>query len=258
MDISPRIPRVALVTGAARRIGAAIALALAGAGFDIAVHFRASREDAESLASSIRRVGRRAELFQGDLAQESQIETLIEGVKAALGPVGVLINNASRFERDEWNTVTRQSWDAHLAPNLRAPFVLAQQFARMLPIEAEGSIINMLDQRVWSLTPHYISYSVSKYALWGLTQSLALALAPRIRVNGIGPGPALPNAQQSMAQFEAQCASTPLRRGTSAQEIAEAVLAILRLPAMTGQMLGLDGGQHLQWKSGRLPPREEE
>jgi NAD(P)-dependent dehydrogenase (short-subunit alcohol dehydrogenase family) len=258
MNISPRIPRVALVTGAARRIGAAIALALAGAGFDIAVHFRTSRNEAESLAPSIRRLGRRAELFQGDLALESQIETLIEGVQAVLGPVGVLINNASLFQRDEWDTVTRRSWDAHLESNLRAPFVLTQHFARSLPAEAEGLVINMLDQRVWSLTPHYISYTVSKYALWGLTQSLALALAPRIRVNGIGPGPALPNAQQSIAQFEAQCASTPLRRGTSPQEIAEAVLAVLRLPAMTGQMIALDGAQHLQWKSGRLPPREEE
>ena len=258
MEISSGIPRVALVTGAARRVGAAIALTLAGTGFDIAVHFRASREDAESLAATIRGLGRRAELFQADLAQEPQTETLVERAQAAVGPVGVLINNASRFERDEWDTVTRDSWDAHLAPNLRAAFVLTQHLAKHLPAGAEGVVVNMLDQRVWSLTPHYISYTVSKYALWGLTQSLALALAPRIRVNGIGPGPALPNAQQSMAQFAAQCASTPLRRGTSPGEIAEAVLAILRLPALAGQMLALDGAQHLQWKSGRLLPREEE
>ncbi len=148
MNISPRIPRVALVTGAARRIGAAIALALAGAGFDIAVHFRTSRNEAESLAPSIRRLGRRAELFQRDLALESQIETLIEGVQAVLGPVGLLINNASLFQRDEWDTATRRSWDAHLESNLRAPFVLTQHFARSLPAEAEGLVINMLDQRV--------------------------------------------------------------------------------------------------------------
>jgi NAD(P)-dependent dehydrogenase (short-subunit alcohol dehydrogenase family) len=122
-----------------------------------------------------------------------------------------------------------------------------QQFARGLPEEAQGVVINLLDQRVWSLTPHFVSYTVSKAALWSLTQSMALALAPRIRVNAIGPGPALPSPRQSEAQFLRQAASTPLQRGTSAEEVGRAVLAILALPAMTGQMLALDGGQHLQW-----------
>jgi NAD(P)-dependent dehydrogenase (short-subunit alcohol dehydrogenase family) len=163
----------------------------------------------------------------------------------------VLVNNASTFERDEWHDATRESWDRHMEPNLRAPFVLTQAFARALPQEAEGVVINMLDQRVWSLTPHFVSYSVSKAALWALTQSMALALAPRIRVNGIGPGPAMPSPNQSDEQFARLCAGTPLRHGTSAQEVAEAVLAILRLPAMTGQMIALDGGQHLQWSPAR-------
>ncbi len=256
--VPERIPHCALVTGGAQRVGRAIALALAEAGFDIALHFRSSRAEAERTGEAIRAAGRRVALLQANFAIEAEAENLIDTARTALGPVGVLVNNASMFERDEWNTTTRELWDAHMEPNLRAPFVLAQRFALLLPPEAEGVVVNMLDQRVWSVTPHFISYTVSKFALWGLTQALALALAPRIRVNGIGPGPALPNSRQSMAQFETQCASTPLRRGTSPDEIARAVIAMIGLPAMTGQMIALDGAQHLQWKSGRLPVREEE
>ena len=256
--ISPRISRAALVTGGAQRLGAAIALALAEAGFDIALHFRASRPEAEQTAAAIRAKDRRVVLLPADLSHEAEVGPLIGQARAQLGPLGILINNASTFERDEWDTTTRQSWDAHLEPNLRAPFVLTQHFAKALPADAEGVVINMLDQRVWSVTPHFISYTVSKFALWGLTQALALALAPRIRVNAIGPGPALPNTRQTISQFATQCASTPLQHGTSPEEVAQAVLAIIGLPAMTGQMIALDGGQHLQWKSGRLPAREEE
>ncbi|MDT8265426.1 SDR family oxidoreductase, partial [Roseomonas sp. DSM 102946] len=155
------------------------------------------------------------------------------------------------FERDEWHDATRESWDHHLEPNLRAPFVLAQAFAKSLPEAAEGVVVNMLDERVWSLTPHFTSYTISKAGLWALTQSLALALAPRVRVAGIGPGPALPSPRQSEEQFRAQCESTPLHRGTSPQEVARALLAILSLPSFTGQMLALDGGQHLQWSPAR-------
>src|SRR6185312_10883019 len=156
------------------------------------------------------------------------------------------------------DSVTRESWDAHLGPNLRAPFVLMQHFARALPASAEGVVVNMLDQRVWSITPHFVSYTVAKAGLWALTQSMALALAPRIRVNGIGPGPALANSRQTPEQFARQCASVPLHRGTSPEEIARGVLSILALPAMTGQMLALDGGQHLQWESGRRSSPLEE
>ena len=148
--------------------------------------------------------------------------------------------------------------DRHLEPNLRAPFVLMQAFARRLPAQAEGVVVNMLDQRVWSLTQHFVSYTVSKAALWALTQTMALALAPRIRVNGIGPGPALPNAQQTAAQYARQSASVPLGHGTSPEEVARAVVAILGLPAMTGQMIALDGGQHLQWGAARSGPPDDE
>jgi NAD(P)-dependent dehydrogenase (short-subunit alcohol dehydrogenase family) len=256
--IPPDIPRAALVTGGAQRIGRAIALALAEAGFDVAVHCHASRVAGTATCDDITRLGRRAVLLQADLAQEAATAALLPRAVAALGPIGVLVNNASRFERDEWHDATRASWDAHLEPNLRAPFVLMQHFARLLPDTAQGAIINLLDERVWSITPHFVSYTVSKAALWALTQSMALALAPRIRVNGIGPGPSLPNARQTREQFERQAEAVPLRHGASPEEIGRAAVAILALPAMTGQMLALDGGQHLQWAAGpRAPPPEE-
>lgn len=251
--ISAAIPRTALVTGASRRLGRAMALALAQAGFDLVIHGRGP--DAEQTVRDIQATGRRAELLAADLAEEAATQDLIPRAVRALGPLGVLVNNASVFERDEWNTATRASWDRHFGPNLRAPFVLAQAFAAQLPPAAEGVIVNMLDQRVWSLTPHFVSYTLSKAGLWALTQQLALALAPRIRVNAIGPGPALPSPRQSPEQFARQCAQTPLGHGTSPEEIAHALLAILSLPSFTGQMLALDGGQHLQWSpvKGSLP-----
>ena len=177
---------------------------------------------------------------------------------AALGPIGVLVNNASTFERDEWNDVTRASWDHHFEPNLRAPFILTQAFAKALPEAALGLVVNMVDQRVLSPTPHFITYTLSKSALWTLTRTMALALAPRIRVNAIGPGPVLPSPRQTDEQFARQARSVPLRHPTSPEEVADAVLAFLALPSVTGQILALDGGQHLQWSPTRslLPPEE--
>ncbi|HEX3347206.1 MAG TPA: SDR family oxidoreductase [Acetobacteraceae bacterium] len=247
MPIDPSIPRAALVTGGAKRLGRAIALALAGAGFDVAVHVNASLEEGERTAADIRAFGRRAAVLRADLAREDEVMQLLPQATAALGPLGVLVNNASRFERDSWHDATRAGWDAHLEPNLRAPFVLMQAFAHALPESARGAVINMIDERVWALTPHFVTYTISKAALWALTQTMALALAPRIRVNGIGPGPALPNSRQTQAQFERQAAGTPLGYGTGPEEVARAAMAILRLPAMTGQMIALDSGQHLQW-----------
>lgn len=252
LPIAAAIPRAALVTGGAVRLGRAIVLALAEAGFDVAVHYGSSAAEAEAAAEEVRARGRAAAALEADLAREAESAALLGRAAAALGgPIGVLVNNASVFERDEWHDATRASWDAHLEPNLRAPFVLIQAFARALPPAAEGVVINMLDQRVWSVTPHFVSYTVSKAGLWVLTRSLALALAPRIRVNAIGPGPALPSKRQTPEQFARQCASTPLGRGTSPEEVARAVRAILALPSMTGQMIALDGGQHLQWSPAR-------
>lgn len=255
--IPDTIPRTALVTGGAKRLGRAMALALAEVGFDLAIHYSASLAEAEDAAAAVRALGRRAVILRADLAQEAEVTRLLPDAEAALGPIGVLVNNASTFERDEWHDATRASWDLHIEPNLRAPFVLAQAFARALPKGREGVVVNMLDQRVWSLTPHFVSYTVSKAGLWALTQSLALALAPRIRVNAIGPGPALPSPRQTQEQFDRQAHSVPLRHGTSPDEVARALLAILYLPAMTGQMIALDGGQHLQWSPNHGAEPEE-
>ena len=251
------IPRAALVTGAARRLGRAMALALAQAGFAVAVHSHTSGAEAEATCAVIRTMGRGAVALRGDLGHEAEVTRLLPDAAAALGPIGVLVNNASTFERDEWHDATRESWDRHIEPNLRAPFVLTQAFARQLPEAAEGVVVNLLDQRVWSLTPHFVSYTISKAGLWALTQTMALALAPRIRVNAIGPGPALPNARQTDDQFARHAASVPLGHGTGPDEVAHALLAILTLPAMTGQMIALDGGQHLQWSPQRPTPPEE-
>jgi NAD(P)-dependent dehydrogenase (short-subunit alcohol dehydrogenase family) len=245
--IPAAIPRVALVTGGARRLGRAIAVELARHGFDVAIHCNSSLDEALETDAQITALGRRTAVLQADLTNEAQVNHLIPQSIERLGPVGVLINNASRFDRDEWHDANRNSWDSHIESNLRAPFVLTQAFARALPSAAEGAVINMIDQRVWSLTPHFVSYTISKAGLWALTQTMALALAPRIRVNAIGPGPALPSPRQTDAQFARQSESVPLGHGTSPAEVARAVVTILSLPAMTGQMIALDGGQHLQW-----------
>jgi NAD(P)-dependent dehydrogenase (short-subunit alcohol dehydrogenase family) len=256
--ISTAIPRAALVTGSAQRLGRAIALELAANGFDIAIHCHASTSAAEETKSDIQSMGRRAVILRADLAVEAEVSQLIPQAFEQLGPIGVLVNNASRFDRDEWNDATRFSWDAHMETNLRAPFVLTQAFAGLLPSSAEGVVINMIDQRVWALTPHFVSYTISKAGLWALTQTMALALAPRIRVNAIGPGPALPSPRQDESQFARQAASVPLGHGTTPAEIARAAIGILSLPAMTGQMIALDGGQHLQWAAGRTAAAPEE
>ena len=250
--------RSALVTGGARRIGRAIALTLAAHGWDVAVHYGTSRDDAETLAAEIRRRDRRAAALAADLTREAEVATLVPRAVEAVGPLALLVNNASAFERDDVLNVTRASWDRHLETNLRAPFVLMQEFARQLPVGAEGSVVNILDERVWNLTPYFTSYTVSKAGLWTLTQTMALALAPRIRVNGIGPGPTLPSPRQSDEQFRQQVDLLPLRRGTTPDEIARTVMFILESPAMTGQMIALDGGQHLNWApTSRVPPASE-
>ena len=242
-------PKIALVTGAARRIGRALAIDLARNGWAVAVHYNRSGKDAAKTVETIRRNGGTAVALQADFTDEGGIATLMTQTTDALGAIRCLVNNASVFERDEVGTANRDSWDAHLETNLRAPFVLSQKMAAALPEEAEGVIINMLDQRVWNLTPYFISYTVSKSALWTLTRTLALALAPRIRVNAIGPGPALPSARQTRTQFDDQSESVPLRRGPDLDEICRAAQFIIGANSMTGQMIALDGGQHLGWST---------
>jgi len=253
----PAVPRAALVTGGARRIGRALALALAEDGFGVAVHYHRSRAEAEAVAAAIEARGGKAVALAADLADERAVAALLPAAAAALGPIGVLVNNASIFENDTVASATRDSWEAHLSINLRAPFVLIQNLASHLPAQMGGVVVNLLDERVWSPTPMFVSYTVSKAGLWTLTQTMALALAPRIRVNGIGPGPTLPNRRQSPEQFMQQCAAMPLRRGTSPDEIAQAMRFIIAAPAMTGQMIALDGGQHLHWAPPRPPAAVE-
>lgn len=241
------MPRAALITGAARRIGRAIAHHLARSGWAVALHYHESAGDAEQLAAEIRSSGGTASILKADLADEAQVEGLVARAGDAIGPLGCLINNASTFDYDSVASATRASWDRHMEANLRAPFLLSQQFSRHVPQEGHGVIINLIDQRVWNLTPHFVTYTVSKAGLWTLTRTLAMALAPRIRVNAIGPGPTLPSIHQTEQQFADQCARTPLHRGTSPAEIAACVGFILSSPSMTGQMIALDGGQHLGW-----------
>jgi len=250
----PPVPKTALVTGGARRIGRALVLALAEDGFAVAVHHHRSGTAAEKLVELIRSKGGTAAALAADLGDEGAVKALLPRAEHALGPIGCLVNNAGVFASDTVETATRESWELHLTVNLRAPFLLIQDFATRLPKSASGVVVNLLDQRVWSLTPYFVSYTLSKAGLWTLTQTMALALAPRIRVNGIGPGPALPSARQSSEEFARQCATMPLRRGTSPQEIATALRFILRAAAMTGQMIALDGGQHLGWAQPHRPP----
>jgi len=250
-------PKNALVTGGSRRIGRAIVRALAADGFGVAVHHNASGDEAAALAAEITGQGGRAVTVEADLMDEAATTGLIAQAGEALGPLDLLVNNASVFERDEADTVTRESWDRHMEVNLRAPFVLIQGFAAALPPDLVGNVINILDQRVRHLTPHFVSYTLSKSGLWTLTRTLALALAPRIRVNGVGPGPVLPSPRQTEAAFQRQAGATPLGRSVDPDEIATAVLYLVGARSVTGQMIAADSGQHLQWGAGRAADAEE-
>ena len=231
----------------AQRIGRAIALDFADQGWSVAVHYGRSADAAQAVVAEITRKGAKAVALAADLAVEAEVLSLLPRAAEALGPVTCLVNSASTFEMDDHLTATRATWDRHIEINLRAPFVLCQALADQLPAESEGNILNLLDQRVWSLTPYFMSYTVSKSALWTLTRTLALAMAPRIRVNGVGPGPTLASKFQSDDQFERQWRRMPLQHGTTPEEICRALRFILAAPSMTGQMIALDGGQHLGW-----------
>ncbi len=248
-DTTDHQNRVALVTGAGKRIGRAIALRLADAGWDVGVHYQTSKTEAEATASEIISLGQRAEILHGDLGDATEMSSLVKKCASALGTPTCLVNNASMFEWDEIDSLDLDVWDQQFAVNLRAPVFLAREFSAHLAPDASGCIINIIDQRVWRLTPRFMSYTISKSALWTATRTLAQALAPRIRVNAIGPGPTLRNDRQDVADFELQQKTTLLGRGPTPDEIANAVCFILDAPAMTGQMIALDGGQHLAWRT---------
>jgi len=239
-----------LITGAAKRIGRDIAVGLSRDGWNVVVHYNNSSAEADGVVESIKDNGGKAYAVSADLADEDQAQGLIRQASELAGPITCLINNASLFEKDTFETVSHETWDAHMQVNLRSPFVLTQSFARQLPEGLEGNVINMIDQRVWNLTPHFMSYTLSKAGLWTLTRTLALALAPAVRVNAIGPGPVLPSSRQTEEAFIEQWSSLPLRRNVQTGEIVDAVRFILDASSMTGQMIALDGGQHLGWAQG--------
>jgi NAD(P)-dependent dehydrogenase (short-subunit alcohol dehydrogenase family) len=242
----------ALVTGAGKRIGRVIALELARAGFDIVAHHGRSRDEAQSLVDEVKAYGQRAVSLGADLTDDGDVETLVPRAVEALGPLSLLVNNASVFHDDRIDTLTAESWDAHLKTNLETPVRLAQAFAAQVSEKGarDGAlIVNILDQRVWKPTPQFFSYSISKAGLWFATRTLAQALAPRVRVNGVGPGPTLPSIHQGAEDFAAEARNTPLARHATPQEIAHAVLYLVDAPSVTGQMIAVDGGQHLGWRT---------
>ena len=242
----------ALVTGGGRRIGRTLAICLAEAGYDVAVHYRTSKAEAETVADEVAARGRTAQVFQADLSQEGKAATLVERAAKAMGPLTLLVNNASIFREDTIQTMTRDSWDAHMETNLRSPLVLAQAFAAQAPDGA--CIVNLLDQRVWKPNPQFFTYALSKAALWAATRTLAQALAPRIRVNAVGPGPTLPSIHQAPEDFAAEAANVPLMRRATPEEIARAVLYLVDAPSVTGQMIAVDAGQHLAWQTPDIAP----
>lgn len=247
----------ALVTGAARRLGRAMALALAGAGYDIAVHYRGSKGEAETLAAEIGAAGARAAILSADLSREAETARLVGEARKALGPLSLLVNSASRFEEDDIETMTRESWDAHVETNLRAPIKLAQDFAAQADPARDNLIVNILDQRVLKLTPQFLSYTISKAALYDATRALAQGLGPKgIRVNAIGPGPTLRNPRQSEEDWKRQNAATVLGRGAAPSDITAALLYLIDARAVTGQMIAVDGGQHLAWKTADVLVKE--
>ena len=249
----------ALVTGAGQRLGRAMALYLARRGADVAVHYAGSRHGAEEVVAEIRALGRQAIALQADLLDEAQTETLIPRAAQGLGgPLTVLVNNASIFEHDRIQTATRTSWDRHIESNLRAPYVLIQHFARQAPQAvaddngeplAQALVVNMIDQRIHKPTPEFSSYTIAKMGLWALTRTAAQGLAPHVRVNAIGPGPTLQGAHQDAGQFARQRAATLLQRGANPSDITAALGYFLDAGAVTGQILAVDGGQHLVWQT---------
>ncbi|WP_108683144.1 SDR family oxidoreductase [Methyloceanibacter sp. wino2] len=239
----------ALVTGAARRLGRAIAEDLARDGWRVAVHFQTSEADARSLVAEIEAFGGRAAAIQADLSEIQALPGLIEDSAKALGPVTCLVNNAACFSWDWPDDFDETGWTQHHEVNLRAPVFLTKAFAKALPDGVEGNVINLIDQKVHALNPHHFTYTVAKSGLWTATRTLAQALAPQIRVNAIAPGPVLPFAGQSDEDFARECRDTLLKRPVPMSDITATVRFLLETGSITGQMIALDGGRHLNWRA---------
>jgi NAD(P)-dependent dehydrogenase (short-subunit alcohol dehydrogenase family) len=235
------------VTGAARRIGREIALALHAAGYAVAIHAHRSRAEADALRDEIARRGGRAAVVLADLAEHGDVARLVVAAREAVGPLTLLVNNASSFERDDIGALDVTRFDRQLAVNLRAPIFLSEAFAAQAG--AGASVVNILDQRVLKPTPHFVSYTLSKSALHSATRMLAQALAPKVRVNAVAPGPTWQSARQSAEDFAKQAAAVPLARGSSPQDVAAAVVYLANAQSVTGVTLAVDGGQHLAWQT---------
>ncbi len=253
--VSPVSYSAALVTGAARRLGREMALGLARRGINVALHYNSNAAEAEKTAQDIRALGVRCVTLQANLLDEDETQALVGRARDRLGQdLDVLINCASVFKYDSIKSATQDSWDMNIDSNLRAPFVLTQEFARQVPQATEqpngekranACIVNMIDQRVRKLTAEYMTYTIGKMGLWAFTQTSARALGPNIQVNGIGPGSTMQGAEQSDAQFAQHRQGSPLQRGASPEDIVQAMNFLLDAPAFTGQLLCIDGGQHL-------------
>jgi NAD(P)-dependent dehydrogenase (short-subunit alcohol dehydrogenase family) len=246
-------PAAALVTGAADRIGAAIARRLARDGWAVLVHYRNSADKADAVVADIRAAGGQALAIQADLADRAQRSGLIAAARAAFGPLSLLVNDASLFERDSATDLDEALWDAHFAVHAEAPAFLARDFAAQLPETVPGNIINIIDERVLDLSPAFFSYTLSKAVLWTMTRTLAQSLAPRIRVNAVAPGPTVPPPYTSPDDYARRISELPLGHSADPEGIADGVATILSLTAMTGQMITLDGGAHLEWSARRKP-----
>jgi NAD(P)-dependent dehydrogenase (short-subunit alcohol dehydrogenase family) len=247
--------RIALVTGAADRLGAAMARALAADGWAVIVHHRGRREEALALVEEITAIGGRAAAIKADLAVRRQRAALIAKAADRFGPLTLLVNNASSFEPDSVADLDEVLWDRHLAVHVEAPAFLARDFAAQLPAKVQGNIVNIIDERVLHLTPNFFSYTLSKAALWTMTRTLAQSLSPRIRVNAIGPGPTLREKGQSQAAFDRSQAAAPLGYAANAGDVCEALLYLVGARAVTGQMIAVDGGKHVEFPATRGPTR---
>jgi NAD(P)-dependent dehydrogenase (short-subunit alcohol dehydrogenase family) len=237
--------RTVLITGGGRRVGAGIAASLAERGYHIVIHYNASSAGAEQVRNDIRTAGGVCDIVRAELSDRVALAGLIGRVREIAGPVDTLINNASAFALDHLDTLDWELWDKHFAVNLAAPAFLCRDFAKQAEIE-DGVIINIIDQKVDNLNPDFLSYTISKFGLKGLTQVLAMALAPRIRVCGISPGLTLISGRQTPESFERAFRSTPLKRGSTIEELARGVGFIIDTPSYSGQILTIDGGESLQ------------
>ncbi len=238
-----------LVTGGAKRIGRAIVQDLAAHGFGVAIHCGRSRREADDLAATITAGGGPAVVLQADLTDMAAVDRLVAEAQLALGPISLLVNSASAFDNDSIADFDWETWDRHFALHVKAPALLAKNFAAALPAGMEGLIVNIIDQRVLKPNPHFFSYSLSKAALWAATRTMAQALAPRIRVNAIGPGPTLPSPRQDEAAFAAQLDGLLLKHGPALAEFGATIRYLWEARSVTGQMIAIDGGQHLAWQT---------